>query len=65
MIIFDVEISVSIRCCEKAPVLGCLFDGDSSGDLVEGLLLFLGVAITQSVSESVFLVIDGLRLEFV
>jgi hypothetical protein len=66
MIIFDIEISVSIRCCEKASYAwGCLFNGGSPGDLVEGLLLFLGVAITQSVSENVFSVIDGLRLEFV
>jgi len=50
---------------KKLPVLGCLFNGDSPGDLVEGLLLFLGVAMTQSVSESVFSIIDGLRLEFV
>jgi len=50
---------------KKLPVLECLFSGDSPGDLVEGLLLFLGVAITQSVSRSVFSFIDGLRLELV
>jgi len=50
---------------KKLPVLGCLFNGDSPGDLVEGLLLFLGVAITQSVSGSVFSIIGELRLEFV
>jgi len=46
---------------KKFPVLGCLFNGDNLGYIVEGGLLFLGLTITQSVSGSEFSVIDELR----
>ncbi|KAL4132228.1 hypothetical protein QTP88_009428 [Uroleucon formosanum] len=69
---FDVFWPPPMPCCVAAswfrypppPTFGAP-TWDSPGDLVEVLLLFLGVAITQSVSGSEFSIIDELRLELV